>query len=71
MLVFMFVLVLVFMLVVVVVVIVIVIAVLGQIVADSTTCRAAQSSADQATGGTTNTVADYLATRCTEPPANG
>ncbi|VVN30248.1 hypothetical protein PS673_04775 [Pseudomonas fluorescens] len=66
MLVFMFILVFIFMLVVGIMVVVII----GQIVADSTTCCAAQSSTDQATGGTIDTVADYLTTRCTEPPAN-
>ena len=66
MLVFMFILIFILMLVAGIVVVV----VIGHIVADSPPCCAAHSSTDQATGGTTDTVADYLTTRCTKPCAN-
>lgn len=68
MLVLMFILVLVLVLVLVIGVVVVV--VIGQVVADSTPCRAAQPGADQAAGGTTDTVADDLTTRRTETAAN-
>ena len=66
MFVFMFVLVFILLLVAGIVMIV----VIGHIVADRTTCCAAQTRTDQAAGGTTDTVADDLATRCTETSAN-
>lgn len=66
MFVFMFILVFILLLVTRIVVIV----VIGHIVADRTTCCAAQTRADQATGGATDTVADDLPTRRTETSAN-
>jgi hypothetical protein len=59
-----------FMFILVLVAGIVMVVVIGHIVADRTPCCAAQTRADQATGGTTDTVADDLATRRTETSAN-
>ncbi|MNP55027.1 hypothetical protein D3C76_1496330 [compost metagenome] len=47
------------------------VVIVGQIVADRTACRAAQSCADKTACGTTNAVADHLTTSGSEASANG
>jgi len=47
------------------------VVIVGQIVADRTTCCAPKSCADQAACGTTNAVANHLPTSGPEASANG
>lgn len=45
--------------------------IVGQIVADRTACRAPQSRTDKTTRGTTDAIANHLATRRAKSSANG